>query len=235
MDQITKAKRLWDKEKKQELINLGNSQKSYDSIVRYLEVEIANSKRMTNFEYKISCFKNDGIYQLSRAIEQFIGVSDVKNEEKPSGGEGNMNTIDIQLADGTRKKVPYGDINLPNMGENAMVSIGYDNQRQVLYVSGSCQFRFQHLMDQIIDRTNELLNTDSIYKNQAFEINGNTNDGQPILMDLKNIDKEIMILSDETEYALSPLKARITKPQECLAKNIPLKFGCLLEGPYGGK
>lgn len=108
MDQITKAKRLWDKEKKSELVTLGSSQKSYDNILRYLEVEIANSKRMTNFDYKISCFKNDGIYQLSRAIEEFIGVSDVKNEEKASGGEGNMNTVDIQLADGTRKKVPYG-------------------------------------------------------------------------------------------------------------------------------
>lgn len=119
------------------------------------------------------------------------------------------------------------------MGENACISIGYNNEKQMLYVSGSCQYRFQHLIDQIIDRTNQLLNTDSIYKNQAFEINANINGGQPILMDLSNIDKEIMILSEETEYALLPLKARILKAQDCIKNNIPLKFGCLLEGPYG--
>jgi AAA+ superfamily predicted ATPase len=89
------------------------------------------------------------------------------------------------------------------------------------------------LIDAIIDRTHVLLNTASIYKSQAIEINAGMDQGQPSIMNLKNIGEEIMILSEETEYDLSPLTARILHPEKCKAKNIPMKFGCLLEGNYG--
>ena len=55
----------------------------------------------------------------------------------------------------------------------------------------------------------------------------------PQIIDLSNIDKEFMVLSDDAKYSLIPLDARITKSEACLAKGIPLKFGALLEGAYG--
>lgn len=98
-------------------------------------------------------------------------------------------------------------------------------------VTGSCEFRFATLIDDIIERTKELLITDSIYKNQAIEI---TNDDfMPHIIDLSTIDKEFMVLSDDTKYSLIILDARIQKSEACIAKGIPLKFGALLEGPYG--
>jgi transitional endoplasmic reticulum ATPase len=233
MQQIKLVQKAWDQEKKEELVNLGKSKKTYNQILSYLESEIENSKRMTNFDYKIKCFKNDGVYQLYRAIEELIGVSAVKQENSPSNGPKPINTIDITLANGVRKKIPYGTIQLPDMGEDAHIDIGYNHDHKILHVRGVCQFKFNQLIDQIITRTNELLNTDSVYKNQAFEINEQYEGGQPQIMDLSNIDEELMILSDETDYALSPLKARIMHPQKCLANAIPLKFGCILEGPYG--
>lgn len=232
MQQIKVAQETWETEKKEELKVLAESIKPYSQILVYLENEIENSKRMTQFKYKVPCFKNDGIYQLHRAIEEHIGASSVKDDKSPSG-DGAIQTIDIVLANGVRKKIPYGDIALPDMGENAQISIHYSNDEQLLSVKGTCQFRFQSLIDKIIDRTIELLNTDSIYKSQAFEINENNEFGQPQIMNLSGIDKEMMILSDETEYALSPLKARILHTEKCIKNNIPLKFGCLLEGPYG--
>jgi hypothetical protein len=125
------------------------------------------------------------------------------------------------LANGVRKKIPYGEISLPDMGEDAKIDIRYHLDSKTLHVQGTCQFRFNGLIDQIIDRTIYLLNTDSIYRNQAFEINENVNHGQPEIIDLSNIDKEVMILSDETEYALSPLKARIIHPQKCVQMVFP--------------
>jgi hypothetical protein len=234
MQQIAVAQRTWDKEKKAELVSLGQGKKTYSQILSYLENEIEMSKRMTNFNYKIPCFLNDGVYQLYRSIEEIIGVSTVKEQKtSPSSGNQPVNTIDVTLANGVRKKIPYGEISLPDMGEDAKIDIRYHLDSKTLHVQGTCQFRFNALIDQIIDRTIYLLNHDSIYKNQAFEINEANNNGQPEIIDLSNIDKEVMILSDETEYALSPLKARIMHPHKCLQNGIPLKFGCILEGPYG--
>lgn len=234
MKQIAKAQKAWDVEKKQELVKLGESKKPYNEILQFLENEIATSKKMTNFDYQISCFKNDGIYQLYRAIEETIGASEIKDEKKPSDdGVNPINTVDIKLANGIRKKIPYGKIALPEMGKDAQITIGYDSDTKKLIVRGTCQFRYQHLIDTIIDRTKVLLNTDSIYKYQAFEINQAVNEGQPELLDLADLNKEVMILSEETEYALSPLTARIHYPDKCTKKGIPLKFGCILEGPYG--
>jgi transitional endoplasmic reticulum ATPase len=237
MEAITAIKTVqqgWELDRKAELVRLGQSSKPYTEILAHLESEIENAGRMSNFDYKISCFKNDGIYQLNRAIEEIIGVSHVQAGKQPSGGgDRPMDTIDIQLADGTRKKVPYGNIELPDMGEDAIIQIGYASDAKVLHVRGKCQFKFNSLIDKIIDRTKQLLNTDSIYRNQTFEINAGVNNGQPTIIPLHNIDNELMILSEETEGALSPLKARIHHADQCKKAGIPIKFGAILEGPYG--
>lgn len=235
MEVIKNLNKTWDQEKKGELVNLGQSKKPYQEILVYLENEIANSQRMTRFDYKIYCFRSDGIYQLYRSIEENIGATSVQDKELgPSGGGSTaVDTIDVVLAGGVRKKVPYGKINLPNMGEGAHIEIIYSDNDKYMRVRGECQFKFQTLIDRIIDHTNHLLNTDSIYKSQAFEINSTVDKGQPTILDLSSIDKEHMILSEEVEYALSPLKARILHTQKCLDNGIPMKFGALLEGPYG--
>ena len=220
----------YEETQKQKLIQLGQSKKSYGNILSFLEDEIKKSKQMSNFKYSFLCFRDDGVYQLNRAIEEIYGVSSGK-AEKTMSGEGNLETLDIKLADGTRMKVPFGNIALPEAGEGAQIKINYDWGTQMLMVTGSCEFRFATLIDDIIERTKELLITDSIYKNQAIEI---TNDDfMPHIMDLSTIDKEFMVLSDDTKYSLIPLDARIQKSEACISKGIPLKFGALLEGPYG--
>jgi hypothetical protein len=224
----------WEAGKKKNLIALGESGKPYTEILAYLENDIANSTKMVTFRYKVSCFRNDGVYQLHRAIEEHIGVSKAVADQKPSGGgDRPIDTIDVVLADGSRHKVPFGTINLPDMGEDASIDIQYSERDKYLSIKGTCQFKFQTLIDTIVDRAKELLNTDSIYKNQAIEIQSNINGGQPEIMDLTSIDSEIMILSEETEYDLSPLTARIDFPERCIANRIPIKFGILIEGPYG--
>lgn len=228
---IVNAQQSWDTQKKEELIALGKGPKTYAEILVYLENEIHNSKRMTHLDYKIQCFKTDGIYQLHKAIEENIGATSV-NTEGPSG-EKPVNTVDIILANGVRKKVPYGKIDLPGMGEDANIDISYDASAKLLYVRGKCQMKFQTLIDKIMERTKQLLNTDSIYKNQAIEINESYEGGQPKILDLSSVKDEVIILSEETEYELSSLKARILHTDKCRKNGIPLKFGCIFEGPYG--
>lgn len=231
MSKLKNAIKTWEQEKKDQLVELGKSRKSYPKIIQYMENEIANSKRMVNLDYSITCFKNDGIYQLNRAIENVIGVSSIVKNEGASGGETPPNTIDIVVGE-VRKKVLYGDINLPDMGEGASISIGYDLDDRKLYVRGTCQLRFQAIMDEITDLTKQLLATESIYRGQALEISNNDN-GQPTLMNLSNIDKEFMILSKEQEYEVAPILTRIEQTELCIREGIPIKLGCLFFGNYG--
>jgi len=234
METIKRVQQGWELEKKAELVRLGQGPKPYTEIVAYLENEIANSNRMSNFDYRIPCFKNDGYYQLSRAIEEIVGVTTVAITKQPSGGgQTPMQTIDVELKGGIRKKVPVGNIVLPEMGEDAHIQIAYSEEEKRMYVRGKCQFKFQTLIDSVVDRAKELLRTDSIYKDLTIEINKDIDGGQPKILNLDSYDKETMILSDKTEYALSPLKARILHAEKCRKSGIPMKFGAILEGPYG--
>lgn len=214
---------------KQRIIEVCQSNMKYADVLGFIEGEIKQSKKMASFKYTLLCWKPDGVYQLNRAINEVFG-SAVSKEDKSPSGNSNIDTVDVILADGSRTKVPFGKISLEELGEDSEININYDNDRHLLLVKGQCQFKYQSLVDDIVERTKELLATESIYKNQALEI---TNLSEPKIMTLAGIDKQFMVLSKKTEFELQPLRSRILYPEKCIAKGIPLKYGCLLEGKYG--
>jgi transitional endoplasmic reticulum ATPase len=219
----------YEESQKQRIIEVCQSNMKYADVLGFIEGEIKQSKKMASFKYTLLCWKPDGVYQLNRAINEVFG-SAVSKEDKSPSGNSNIDTVDVILADGSRTKVPFGKISLEELGENSEININYDNDRHLLLVKGQCQFKYQSLIDDIVERTKELLATESIYKNQALEI---TNLSEPKIMTLAGIDKQFMVLSKKTEFELQPLRSRILYPEKCIAKGIPLKYGCLLEGKYG--
>lgn len=220
----------FEDEQKQKIIAVCQSGSKYADVLNYIENEIAQSKRMSSFRYKLRCWKSDGAYQLDRAITEVFGVTRAKVESQPSNGEMPMETLDIILADGRRTKVPYGTIDMSELGEGSQISIQYSEEEHSLYVKGKCQYKFQSLIDDIIEKTKFLLANDSIYKNQVLEI---TDINDPKIMDLSGIDDQLMVLSKKTEFDLQSLRSRILYPEKCIEHGIPLKYGCLLEGKYG--
>lgn len=227
---VARLKNDYDSTQKRKLVELGNSSKSYRDILMYLENEIKLSKKMADFRHPIFGFRDDCVFQLNKAIELIYGVAAGENEKKPSGGEHNLQMIDIVLADGTRKKVPYGKISLPEMGDGALIDIAYDQKTTTLYVTGTCEFRYNTMIDEIVEKTRWFLNNESIYKDQAIELDEKFT---PKVLDLSNIDKEFMVLSKKIEIQLKPLYARVLHAEKCKLKGVPLKMGALLEGPYG--
>lgn len=219
----------YEESQKQRIIEVCQSNMKYADVLGFIEGEIKQSKKMASFKYTLLCWKPDGVYQLNRAINEVFG-SAVSKEDKGPSGNSNIDTVDVILADGSRTKVPFGKISLEELGEDSEININYDNDRHLLLVKGQCQFKYQSLIDDIVERTKELLATESIYKNQALEI---TNLSEPKIMTLAGIDKQFMVLSKKTEFELQPLRSRILYPEKCIAKGIPLKYGCLLEGKYG--
>lgn len=219
----------YEESQKRRIIEVCQSNMKYADVLGFIEGEIKQSKKMASFKYTLLCWKPDGVYQLNRAINEVFG-SAVSKEDKSPSGNSNIDTVDVILADGSRTKVPFGKISLEELGEDSEININYDNDRHLLLVKGQCQFKYQSLIDDIVERTKELLATESIYKNQALEI---TNLSEPKIMTLAGIDKQFMVLSKKTEFELQPLRSRILYPEKCIAKGIPLKYGCLLEGKYG--
>ena len=97
--------------------------------------------------------------------------------------------------------------------ERMLILIFYDNHSDILYVKGKCEFRFSSMIDEIVKLTEDLLKTDSIYKNQAIELN---EDFIPRIMDLSSYDSEFVVLSDQAKYELQPLMSRVLHPEECI-------------------
>lgn len=219
----------YEESQKQRIIEVCQSNMKYADVLGFIEGEIKQSKKMASFKYTLLCWKPDGVYQLNRAINEVFGSAVSKEDNSPSG-DNNIDTVDVVLADGSRTKVPFGRISLEELGEDSEININYDSDRHLLLIKGQCQFKYQSLIDDIVDRTKELLASESIYKNQALEI---TNLSEPTIMSLAGIDKQFMVLSKKTEFELQPLRSRILFPEKCVEKGVPLKYGCLLEGKYG--
>lgn len=200
---------------------------SYPDFIKSCIDADKQNHRMGRINHRLLCFKNDGIYQLNKAITNVFGTVVSNEEHGPSVGDQTVNMVDIQLADGTRTKAPFGDIALDTLGEGSMISINYDTATHELIITGKCQQMYMSIMDSIIEQTKKFLATESIYKGQALEI---TDISDPKILDLHSADSQLMVLSKSTEYALLPIESRLTQPDVCIARGIPLKFGALLEG-----
>ena len=224
---IKKRTSAYEQESRRRFIEImSNPRLTYSDCLEYIDSEIKQGKRMARFDYKLRCFKNDGIYQVSQAINKVFGAVNSMEDKSPSG-DSDIQTVDICLANGVRTKAPYGKIALQGLGDEAYIDINYDTDEHLLIVTGKCQMRYTSIIDDIMSQANDLLKTNSIYKNQALEI---TDINEPKILDLSSIDSQLMVLSDSTKYALRPIEARLLQPENCVRKGIPLKYGTLLEG-----
>lgn len=228
---VLKDKRnLWEDQQLRYFAEMATGGISYPDFIKACIDADKQNHRMSRIHHEILCFRSDGIFQLNEAIKAVFGAV-VANEEKgPSAGDQTVNMVDITLADGTRIKAPYGDIALDSLGDGSMISINYDNEKHKLIVDGKCPQMYLSIMDGIIKDTRDSLTTNSIYKNQAITI---SDINYPEILNLDSTEKELMVLSEKTEYALIPIYARIKNPDACVQKGIPLKYGCLLAGGYG--
>ena len=67
--------RSFEDEQKQKIVQVCQSDMKYADTLAYIENEIAQSKKMSNFRYQIRCWRSDGAYQLNRAITEIFGVA----------------------------------------------------------------------------------------------------------------------------------------------------------------
>ena len=226
-DVLKKKINFFEQQQKDRIITACQSSMNYAEVLAFIKNEIEMSERNVSLNYEIKCWRTDGVFQFHKAVEEVFGSVKAQGDEGPSGS-GNIDTLDVILADGSRTKVPFGRITLPELGEGAYIELNYNYGSSELLIQGTCKSKYQSMIDDIVDRTKELIATNSIYKNQALEIINSTE--EPKRLNLDSIDNQLMVLSKQTEFDLQPLRSRILYPEKCLEKGIPLKYGCLLEG-----
>lgn len=213
----------------QNMINILQGNKPYHEKLRYVKNELEESVREINFSYKVFGFLEDVAYAISRSVKDVHGFTKQDNVKGPSK-DNPPEMIDVKFADGTRIKVPIGTIQLPQFGKGAYIEMYYDGENTQMNIDGVCEKRYTSLMDEIMQKAEFIVKTDSIYKNQAIKYDGT---GSPQFMDLTGIDSIALFLTETAKFATEPIEARIEKCDECEANGIDLKFGALLEGDYG--
>ena len=229
-DVLKKKVNFFEQQQKERIITACKSDMKYAEVLAFIKNEIKMSEQDVSLKYNIKCWKTDGAFQFNKAVEEIFGSVKVEKDVGPSGS-GNISTFDVILANGARTKVPFGRISLPELGSDSYIELNYSNNSLELVITGICKSKYQSMIDDIVDRTKELIATNSIYKNQALEI---TEKGEePKRLNLNHIDSQLMVLSKQTEFDLQPLRSRILYPEKCIKAGIPLKYGCLFEGKYG--
>jgi transitional endoplasmic reticulum ATPase len=106
-------------------------------------------------------------------------------------------------------------------------------------ISGQIKRKFEPIMQKLSDKTRDILKTSSIYKGTAIRVDLDFMDTadkaptHPEFMELGDISDSSILLSEQFKLEYSSVLLRIEKTRECYNKNITLKHGCLLAGPYG--
>lgn len=195
--------------------------------------EHMRDEQTVEVSYEFKCFLNEGAYAVYSAVVKKYGGLDMAGTG-PSG-DTPPTLIDIVLPDGSSVKVPWGTVSLPAFDEDSSLEMNYDHEEHLFQIIGTVKNKYIPELEEIVTSIREELNLRSIYKGRAiyleFDYDGEAK--EPTFIDLSNIDVNKVVLSRIAQEGLAPIMMRIEKTKECINAGIDLKYGALMEGPYG--
>lgn len=210
---------------------------SYDDAIEWMKRKKDLEERQISINYEMRCYPLDGAYALYRAAEDLFGFADVQGEKSPSG-DNPPKMISVSLPDGSIISVPWGQIQFPGFGEDDYIETAFNAKDFKFVVQGRIKRKFQDMVNKLITRTQEIIKHDSIYRGRTIRVDlGFMNKGgqpkQPEFIKVDDMTDEKIIMSRTAKVEYSGVLMRIEKTQKCIDNNIPLKYGCLMAGPYG--
>ena len=210
---------------------------SYADAREWLKRQEDLEERQISINYEMRCYPLDGAYALFRAAEDLFGFADVQGEKSPSG-ENPPEMISITLPNKDIISVPWGQIQFPGFGENDYIETAFNAKEFKFVVRGRIKRKFQDMVNKLVTKTMELIKNDSIYKGRTIRVdlsfmNKGGQPKQPEFLDVSDMTDDKIILSKTARVEYSGVLMRLEKPEKCKAHNIPLKYGCLMAGPYG--
>jgi transitional endoplasmic reticulum ATPase len=208
--------------------------KGVDEGIRYFTSKLQAEEQVVSVSYTLNCFSLEGAYALYKSVERISGHVDLAAQKGPSGNNP-PRLVDVKLPDGTSVKIPWGKISLPEFDEDSYLETDYDSDNNVLHISGQVKKKFIPNINKIVSTAEKILATESIYKGQAINLEFEDDEYhvEPTFINLSHIDDNKILMSKEARDGILPILARIVNTKECLEMGLDLKYGALMEGPYG--
>lgn len=148
--------------------------------------------------------------------------------------------INIEVANGVTKTIPWGQFSLPNIKGYLTTSSANKEGRVVFALEAIVKRESKSQVDSLFSDVREYLKTGSIYRGQAIRMRFKNDDGkklgmpQPKFMRTDDIDEASLIYSREVTNAVETnLFTPIKRVRELKANGISVKRGVLLGGVYG--
>lgn len=200
---------------------------------KYLEEDM-------NFNEVFAYFPYDGANALNIVLERTFGWSCA--EPTPGMfGDRPPALVNIEVAPGVFKKVPWGRFSLPGMeGGWIQCAAAWDGSGVKFALTGIIKRKYEDQVDKLFAEVRKELNTNSIYRGKAVKIRFKDDDGDdldmpvPEFMDLSDVDEQMLIYSDTVQEEISiNLFTPIERVHDCILSGIPIKRGVMLAGKYG--
>lgn len=198
--------------------------------------------RKFSFMYKFKgWYPFDAMWAVYRALAElygFVHIGDFKGMFGPVPPV----SITIETDYNTKQQIPWGPIEVHQLSAPLEPNIDFDQGLPCLTLTAMIKNHERTKVDELMERAEQLLKTDSIYRGKAIEIDftifspGDINfdiQRAPKFMDT-NVKETDLILPKEThDLVETGVWTPIRNTQACREHKIPLRRGILLAGKYG--
>ena len=211
--------------------------RNFRGAAQFLMRKEGEQEQEVTVRYRFSAFAHEGAYAVFQAVTEIYGRLDLNTQHGPSGPRP-PKLINITLPNGDYIKVPWGQVALPKTGGEGVLEMSWDSDDNEFLIQGTVKRKHEPQVERIASVIQEKLDNESIYRGQALSMDLGGKDhtvqyNEPKFIDLKGIKPDNIIISNKTRADLNPIIQRITKSDLCKDNGLDLKYGALLEGPYG--
>jgi transitional endoplasmic reticulum ATPase len=198
----------------------------------YLNEEVSISRTFNAFPW-------DGANALAEALTAKFGWAAA--EGTPDFfGKRPPRMITIEVGFGETRKIPWGCFSLPGISGYIQTSAEYKDGRICFAITGEVLRKDEAVVEGLLNELQEYLAVNSIYAGKAIKLRFRDDNGdllempEPKFLQTDHISRDMLVYSKKIEDEIEHnLFTPITRMNDCIANDIPVKRGVLLGGPYG--
>lgn len=204
---------------------------TYSDARDWLTKQEQAEEQLVKIHDNVSCFPQDGLIALMRAMQEIYGFVDIKGW---FGSPPYM--VQVQTPNGI-ESAPFGRISAPTW-EGGYLETTVAGP--AIVVGGVVKRKFESKVKSVLALMRTKLRDNSIYKGQAFHVDlhwwddhdrFNVDNDAPKYMETSD---EPMVLNETTEFELTTSVFMILEQSKlCQDNGIALKHGALFKGPFG--
>jgi transitional endoplasmic reticulum ATPase len=192
--------------------------------ITWLQRKLEAEESVVELNEYIEGFPLDVAHALALAVKELFGFRAVSDFWPRS--------ISLEInSDGDTEQVYIGEFKVPTI--EGTITTKWAGPIS-LNVQARIKQKDQGKLKNLINHTRKMLQTNSVYRGKAFELQFDGRTGNPMAPKfIKTVTPGMFQGNNDVLDLLDNVWTVIRKTERCRQENIPLKRGVLLEGPYG--